>query len=369
MHKLYSMFFLVLLVSFSSQGKTEQNKIARVLMLISSYGTEQAPDLSYDLEELAQSYLVMSDHDIELDIASPKGGAVMVKNNKDDLAYIQRFKALALTKLQNTIPSERIDVADYDAVFVVGGGGAMMDLPFHQETQRVLKEFVINEKVITAVCHGPAALVDIKMPSGEYFVKGRKVNSFTNVEERAFSKENADKFVFLIEDRLNQNGAVFMSNQPMLPFVAVDGNLITAQNPSSVAMAAEATLLKLGLKVKPRSMFKDEATLRLISQAKSNGTALIDIALATEPQMYDLNYLGVYGFYAYPLAEANFKAKEVEIMLTIARYFQHIEYDTALIQRLLEQNQNRAAQAHLTVFKARYPESDRIHKLQQLIKG
>ncbi len=42
-----------------------------------------------------------------------------------------------------------------------------------------------NEGIVSAVCHGPSALVDVKLSNGEYLVNGRTVCSFTDSEEAA----------------------------------------------------------------------------------------------------------------------------------------------------------------------------------------
>ena len=82
--------FILIGVIFTSIHSQATAK--RVAILISSYGSLEHPDLSYDLEELAQAYLVLTDNGLEIDIISPRGGAVLIKTNKDDLPYIQKFK-------------------------------------------------------------------------------------------------------------------------------------------------------------------------------------------------------------------------------------------------------------------------------------
>ncbi|MBT1064368.1 type 1 glutamine amidotransferase domain-containing protein [Bowmanella sp. Y26] len=336
----------------------------RVLMLISSYGTEANPELSYDLEELAQSYLVLHDNGVQLDIASPKGGAVLVKNNKDSLAYIQRFKTLAAAKLAQTLATGDIDVTQYNGVFIVGGAGAMLDLPTHKETQALLTSAAINDQVIAAVCHGPAAIANIKLPDGSYFVADKQVNGFTNSEEHAFSGEHLSQFPFLLQDRLIQNGARFVHNAPMLPYVAVDGNLITAQNPGSVAKAAEAMVLALGLPVNKRQLFSDESTMELLSKARQNGPIVIDLALQRRDHNIDINYLALYGFYAYRLADEADKARELAIMHAISKHFSHPEYDAQLILQSLEQGQLERASAVYAQFVERYPEHNYVSELK-----
>jgi putative intracellular protease/amidase len=357
--------FILIGVIFIFTSIHSQATVKRVAILISSYGSLEHPDLSYDLEELAQAYLVLTDNGLEVDIISPRGGAVLIKTNKDDLPYIQKFKKIALTKLKNTLATQYINRNDYDAVFIVGGGGAMFDLPTHNATQSLLTQFANDKAPIAAVCHGPAAIVNLKLTNGEYFVKNRLVNSFTNTEEAAFNSENMDKFSFLNEDRLKANGATFIHNAPMLPFVAVDGDLITAQNPSSVPKAAEALVVKLGFVPKLRIPFKDEATMALIAEARTNGTYLIDIALVKSPDIYDLNLLALYGFYSYQLAKNDAdKMIELRLMETIANHFQHPSYQSRLITAYIEQGLSNKAKVTFQNFIKQYPEHELTEELK-----
>lgn len=346
-----------------------QTPAKRVALIISSYGT-QNPELSYDLEELAQAYLVLNDHGLVLDILSPAGGAVPVKTNKDDLAYIQRFKKQtpALKQLGATIAAQNADVDAYDGVLIVGGAGAMMDLPVDAGINKLLTAMVARGRVITAVCHGPAALVDIKTSGGEFFVAGKQVCSFTNVEERAFSSESLAQFPFLIEDKMRERGAIYTANAPMLPFVAVDGQLITAQNPGSVAQAAEALVLKLGLPLKPRVPFKDEASLALLAKARVSGPYVIDLAVAAAPDAYDLQYLGLYAFYSYRLAQTDAdKRIELGLMEAGARYFDHPMLQESLVRAQHEQGFVKKAKATLAALGKAHPDHATLAELKNLV--
>ncbi|MEW9797338.1 type 1 glutamine amidotransferase domain-containing protein [Alteromonas sp. CYL-A6] len=367
--KTFTFYFFLLLLVIKSALASETEATTRVLMLISGYGSEEQPALSYDLEELAQAYLVLHDNGVKVDLVTPKGGPVLVKTNKDALAYIQRFKSVALTQLQNTLPAHAIDTRRYQGVFIVGGAGAMFDLPADTATQHMLTEFVADNVTIAAVCHGPAAIADITLPDGQFFVAGKQVNGFTNKEENAFSGEHIASFPFLVQDRLTQNGGRFVYNHPMLPFVAVDGNLITAQNPPSVPRAAEMLLLKLGITPQKRAIFNDEATMQLLADAHHSGASVIDIAMAKKPDAYDLNYLALYGFYAYPLAADEDKARALDLMQTIAAYFQHPAYEAAMIKALCEQGRLRQARVALNTFLQRYPGHDDAPALSALVNS
>ena len=356
-------FLTVFIVVLSILPSTSFAK-PKVAMLISGYGTTENPHLSYDLEELAQAYLVLNDNGVDIDIISPKGGSVLVKNNKDDLDYIQTFKKYALTKLKNTLSSEQAVNTDYDALFIVGGDGAMFDLPSHKQTQAWITRLVNNNKVIAAVCHGPAALVDIKLDNGEYFVSGKQVNGFTRIEDLAFKKENIALYPFVLQTKLEERNAHFVHNAPMLPFVAVDKHLITAQNPMSVAMAADALVLKLGLTPKTRKQFKDEATLNLVAKARTNGAYLIDIALATEPDKYNMNYLALYGFYAYGVADSEHEKRiSLKLKEQIGKHFRHPKYMESLISAYLSQNLPEKAKAAFETLKLQFPKHEISNEL------
>jgi len=41
---------------------------------------------------------------------------------------------------------------------------------------------------VAAVCHGPIALVNIKLSNGEYLVKGKTMTGFTNEEAKCCCK-------------------------------------------------------------------------------------------------------------------------------------------------------------------------------------
>jgi putative intracellular protease/amidase len=368
--RFFTIVSVLISIALSHNLAAEEFAQKRVAVLISSYGEEGRENLSYDLEELAQAYLVLHDNEVAIDIISPKGGEVLVHNKKDDLPYMQRFKkhTPALEQLNATIMVSEISASNYDAVLVIGGDGAMFDLPTDPAAIKFISDIAALSKPIAAVCHGPAALVNVKNEQGDYLIGGKQVNSFTNIEEQAFGSEVINDLPFLLESKMKERGAIFVNNAPMLPFISVDGNLITGQNPSSVASAVEAMLIQLGITPRNRVAFKDEATMNLIQQARQSGAYLIDVALSKQPELYDINYLALYGFYSYGLAsnEAE-KKRELIIMEAVGRNFKHATYEAAFIHALVEQDQVEKARQALARFKEQYPESSSLAELSQLV--
>lgn len=60
---------------------------------------------------------------------------------------------------------------EFDAIFYVGGHGPTVDLTDDKDSIALAKEFVDQDKVISAVCHGLAGLLNIKLDNGKYLVR------------------------------------------------------------------------------------------------------------------------------------------------------------------------------------------------------
>jgi len=91
--------------------------------------------------------------------------------------------------------------------------------------------------VIGAVCHGPAALIHVKV-DGEPLVKDKRVAGFTNEEEAAV--QLTDAVPFLLETALRELGAEFVKAANFQNKVAVSGRLVTGQDPASATGTAKA---------------------------------------------------------------------------------------------------------------------------------
>ena len=63
----------------------------------------------------------------------------------------------------------------YDAVFLPGGHGIVYDGPPSHDMKSVVEAFVAADKVVSAVCHGPAGLVSITCPDGKSIFAGKTV--------------------------------------------------------------------------------------------------------------------------------------------------------------------------------------------------
>jgi putative intracellular protease/amidase len=229
---------------------TSAPNTSSVLMIVTSHdqlGTT-GETTGFWFEELAAPYVEFASAGLHVDIASPKGGRGPVdpRSLAEPSEAVDRFKAdpQAVAKLEHTLPLSEVRRA-YDAYFVVGGHGVMWDLAGNRLVQSLLSEAFEDGRIVAAVCHGPAALVDVRLADGEPLVKGRRVTGFTNEEERAVKLEEV--VPFLIETAMQQRGARFEKGAAWAPFTTTDGRLITGQNPASSAPAARDVLAALGV--------------------------------------------------------------------------------------------------------------------------
>ena len=137
----------------------------------------------------------------------------------------------------------------YDAVFIPGGHGPMVDLNDNADVARILAAFHAKVKPIAGLCHGPAALLSAgdTNPDGGWMFEGFKMTAFTDIEELQ-TKPGRLGMPWLLETELKNRGAVFDdAPAPWVSHVVVDRNLITAQNPASAEAAAYAVLDAIGV--------------------------------------------------------------------------------------------------------------------------
>lgn len=187
----------------------------------------------YYLPEAAHPWAVLKENGFLVDFVSPKGGIPPMDGADSTDPVCHKFlqdQEVSL-KLKNTLTPDQVTSSDYSAILFVGGHGTMWDFPDNMELSVIAKSIYENGGVVSALCHGPAALINLKLSNGEYLVKGKKVAAFTDDEERAV---NLDRVVpFMLETTLLQRGAKHQHAANWQANVVVDGRLVTGQNPAS----------------------------------------------------------------------------------------------------------------------------------------
>ena len=284
-----------------------RGKILAVVTSVDTMGEDKKA--GFEHTELARAYWVFVANGFEVDIASPLGGKPPVVIDGEDMgAYDYAFlnDSVIQQQVNNSILLSQINPDDYEAVYFVGGKGTMFDFPDNPDIQRITKSLYQDGKVVSAVCHGPAALVNVALDNGEMLIVNKQISSFTNEEELFLIPDAKQVFPFLLEDKLKQQGARFQPGLKYLEQVVQYGKIITGQNPWSVWKMAELVVAELGYQPKPRKLTPEEYSVALLMTYRSDG---YDAALkmteqhASEYQMILIVMHGILAFMEWEIAE------------------------------------------------------------------
>jgi putative intracellular protease/amidase len=147
--------------------------------------------------------------------------------------YLDQLDALA-----NPAVLADVDANDYDVVFYPGGHAPMEDLAVDANSGRLLTTVLESGRTLALLCHAPAAMLAARRDDGTWPFKGYRMTALSNTEERLNSA--ARKAKWLLQDRLGEAGAVYeKARVPLRPYVVIDRNLYTGQNPASSAALAQ----------------------------------------------------------------------------------------------------------------------------------
>lgn len=227
----------------------------------------------FHYNEMAEPYYLLQDHSIEVDLASVQGGeppadpSSLRKNLQENPENVRRFMndKSAMSKLKSTLHINNISIDNYVGLYLPGGHGTMWDFPNNITLKKIIEKAWVDQKIIAAVCHGSAALVNVRDKNGIPLVKGQRVNCYTDEEEKRSGK---DKFVpFLLERRLRELGAIIEKSPPNHPCIVQDSYFITGQNSKSAALVAQAILHSLKIFPDYESEEKKYATPHILREA------------------------------------------------------------------------------------------------------
>lgn len=188
----------------------------------------------------------------ELDVVSPRGGAVPI--DEDSLGMRagpqgsnRAFQADPRTRslLEESRRPDEVSASDYDAVYFAGGHGAMWDFPEDPGLIGLAQDIHRRGGVVSSVCHGAAGLLNLRDEGGLLLVGGRRVTGYTNFEEKAV--RHTGHVPFSLQDELGERAGTFSrARVPFTPHVVADGRLITGQNPLSAKGVGRAVVELIG---------------------------------------------------------------------------------------------------------------------------
>lgn len=187
--------------------------------------------------------LTCAGHTVEF--ASPRGGAAprtrVKADDPMDRAFLENEEAVA--GIDDTAPLADVDPSTYDAIHLPGGHGTMWDFAQDERLGEIVGQVYDQGGLVSAICHGPAGLVNAKLSDGSYLVAGKRMTSFTDSEEQAVGK--AEIVPYLLETSLRERGADFRTVADFEPHIEVDDRLLTGQNPLSSRLLGNAIVRAL----------------------------------------------------------------------------------------------------------------------------
>ena len=214
--------------------------------------------IGYYLTELAHPFWAFQQRGYAMDIASPNGGRVVHDAMSDpeggrfgpphDFLSIG-FKHSPKVKplLDSTKKLSDVKVADYDAIFVIGGLGPMVTFTDNAELHKLFASFYEAGKVSATICHGSVILLKTRLSNGKLLAEGKQWTGFCDAEEEIVDKVyNKQVQPFRIETEAKKiSNTKFVQGPAYKPFAVRDGLLISGQQGSSGGRTAELVIQAL----------------------------------------------------------------------------------------------------------------------------
>ncbi|MBO9204311.1 MULTISPECIES: antibiotic biosynthesis monooxygenase [Niastella] len=304
--------FLLAITSYTKAQNVSKMK-KKILFVVTSHSQKgnTGEKTGFYLAEAAHPWEVLTNAGYEIDFVSPKGGKAPVDGLNLGDAVNKKFwnDAVYRQKIEKTQKPSAIDPGQYIAIHYVGGHGAMWDFEDNRELASIAAKIYENGGVVSAVCHGPAGLVNIKLSNGKYLVDGKKINAFSNEEEVAVKLDKA--VPFLLESKLIERGAIFEKSGLWQSHVVTDQRVVTGQNPQSAKAVGEAVLAILSQQDAVARLTRYEVRSEYQDQFRKAVTDYVSCAMAIESNI---------------MAEAYYEKENPAILWVIERWVSNEEW-------------------------------------------
>ncbi len=226
----------------------------KVLIIASNMidmGDPESHDARNNLWEVAPPYHVFYTHGFDIDFVSPKGGAVPFMMDPLGISsYTIKYENF-LEKANHSLAPKEVNPNDYWAVYIGGGYGPIFDVAADKDIQSLVAKIYEAGGIIGAGGHGAAGFANVKLATGEFLVKGKKVAAFPNSTEQSKSwAKQGTLLPFLVEAQLNQNGAKAQNKKTLKDKhqVVIDERIVSTMFlPSAANVAKEMIILREGI--------------------------------------------------------------------------------------------------------------------------
>lgn len=250
----------------------------RILVIGSSANTLTLKDgrkipTGYFLNELTVPAMAFINAGYEVVMATPDGNTPAVDPIsltlglfRDDPAALAKAMEFVLTNPSIQKPQKldavvRGGLGSFAAIYVPGGRAPMVDLMENPALGQALLYFHKAGKTTAMLCHAPVAFTatikdpkafrsamaagdsaKAKLLASGWVYAGYKMTLLSTQEEMPKEDALGGKMPFYIEDAARIAGAEVQVGPPAKPFVVVDREVITGQNPASDHELSDAVL-------------------------------------------------------------------------------------------------------------------------------
>lgn len=232
----------------------------KVLMVVAnpSVSTTTGWPVGFWASELTHPWYEFREVGYEVTLASPEGGKVEVDAlsdprdssgySADDVISMGFLNTPTLaTMLEETKKLSELELDEFDAIVVCGGQSPMFTFRDNEDLKQAISHFYESERPTAALCHGTAALMDVKLSDGTYLIEGKTMTGFADVEEEDADAAVGQKVMpWHIEDAAKERGANYVQGGLWRAFAVQDGPLITGQQQYSGREVAKLVIEALG---------------------------------------------------------------------------------------------------------------------------
>lgn len=141
------------------------------------------------IAEISHPYYELVEAGYKVEIVSTAGGDVFIdpysdpehesgysKDDEKSRTFLKADTTSAL--LKGTKALAQVNASEYDAIIVAGGQAPMYTYRENEPLKALIRTFYESGRPTAALCHGVAALVDVKKSDGKYLVEGKKLTGF-----------------------------------------------------------------------------------------------------------------------------------------------------------------------------------------------
>ena len=253
------LFFLIGLFAVAGFAQAEDEASEGKILLVASSPATALNDWSIGawIAEISHPYDELTHAGYDVEIVSTSGGTIEIDTysdprhesgySQDDIVSLGFLLSPVTSQmLEDTASVADVEHEDYEAIILAGGLAPMFTYRENVELQGLIMDFYQSGKPTALLCHGVAALVDIRLRDGTYFLEGKTVTGFSRYEDQEVERNVDSKmFDWYVEDALTMRGANYVQGGPGADFAVQDGNLITGQQQYSGRSAARLMLQQL----------------------------------------------------------------------------------------------------------------------------